>query len=112
MMITEDIKNVEERKRIFKAFVDGVVKELYLPAHSNVVKFLRWKDLANTSLSVVLPESYDLHFFTGEHVGKIVMLEKEFLFEWDEVEIDSKKYYHIIQMKKKEEEEEEELKKA
>ncbi|CAH8276809.1 unnamed protein product [Arabidopsis lyrata] len=100
MMITEDIKNVEERKRIFKAFVDGVVKELYLPAHSNVVKFLRWKDLANTSLSVVLPESYDLHFFT------------EFLFEWDEVEIDSKKYYHIIQMKKKEEEEEEELKKA
>lgn len=64
MMITKDIKNVEEGKRIFKAFVDGVVKELYLPAHSNVVKFLRWKDLANTSLSVVLPESYDLHFFT------------------------------------------------
>ncbi|CAH8276811.1 unnamed protein product [Arabidopsis lyrata] len=111
------LENTTDKKSFCK--FEWVVKKLYLPEHSNVIKYGHWKHLANCSLEILFPGPDDLAFKKNESVekgieegsfyefihddekiGKIILMEKHFAYTLDDKEIETMKYYDVIEKKK------------
>lgn len=104
-------KKIERETNFFSDFLDGVVKHLYLPSHTNLVSYNMWNLVSEKSQLEMEVDyergdeegrsKYTFQSLSEENV-KIMLMEKKFLYLSSEVIFEEEKFFNLIQRKRRE----------